>query len=129
LTEEKLLKHFICVKNALNTPGIYIFDCTPVYNIQKNFLGKPLVKKIKQNYFRWENFLVDNNTKVLSYIDFYNKNNGKITREVHEQRIYSADTFISLLEKAGFNKIYHFEGFTMLPPEEDSVHYHFVATI
>ncbi len=127
--DKKLENHFKCVYNTLKSPGIFIFDSTPLLNVKKNFLGKPFIQKNKHNYFRWQNYLYEKEKLVKSYIDILDIDEDTIYREIHRQKIHSPDLIISLLKKTGFKKIFHFEGFTMKPPALDSEHYHFAAVV
>ncbi len=126
---EELQSHFNSVKNVLKPSGLYIFDTTPMFNIKKNFLGVPLCLKTKAGFFRWENFLNEQEKSVHSHVDMLEIGKDKIIREIHKQKIHDADLLISLLLKTGFKKVYHFEGFTMTPPIPKSEHYHFAALV
>lgn len=126
LSEEKLYSHFLSIFNVLEKDGVFIFDATPVYNIKKNFVKNILVKKINDVAIRWHNKLKNNST-VEAIIDVLHKKTGDIYRELHTQKIHESETIIFLLKKAGFKKIFQYDGFTLYPPKAQSEHYHFAA--
>jgi len=125
LTDEELFSHFLCVKRHLKKSGMYLFDCTPYLNIKNNFSGKVIIKNIRDSILRWETTFNDTTGRIKARVDIYDIKSGKILREEHIQQIHQPQKIISLLKKAGFNKINHFNGFTLRPAHSLSLHYHF----
>ena len=125
-TDNDLDSHFRCVKNCLKKGGIYLFDCTPFLNVAKNFCNKTVIKKTKWGAVKW-NTKINEKGEIDAVIDIFEKDASQIQREVHKQQIHDPDKIISLLKSAGFEKIHHFDGFTLNPPNKNSEHYHFAA--
>ena len=127
LNKEELSSHFESVYNCLNKNGMFIFDCTPLYNIKKNFNNKVLLKEVEGAVLRWHNSLKEEENLVYATVDIFNKDNGEIYREVHTQRIHSSNMISNLLKKTGFKNIQHYDGFSFKKAKSKSEHDHFIA--
>lgn len=126
-TENDLRSHFSCMRNHLSENGLFLFDCTPTYNIKKNFLKKPLIKKMGDKVIRWTTYLMENDTVIQVNIDILDLRTGEILREEHVQYIHSPDMLIGLLKESGFKKVLVFDGFTLNLPHTESEHFHIAA--
>lgn len=100
LKKQDLQNFFKNVNNKLENNGIFIFDFNTIYKKVKKEVAKDnkirYLSKIKNNFW---------------YLDTEIKENNKIYKENHKQRLYGFREIKKMLISAGFKKIKIYENF------------------
>ena len=108
---QKLLKTFREVNSVLKTDGIFCFDVS----LEKN----------SHRYVKYVRNEIDLPQEILSQHSWYNPESrfhynyfyfrdseGKLTREVHKQKIFHFDTYYDVFRKTGFEVLKVYKSFT-----------------
>ena len=126
LTPEEIEKTFREVKSVLKETGILIFDAVTENHVLQYWANYTEVdsgktwKMIRRSWFE--------RNKKLQHTEFEIsfREEKKVYYEHHIQRIYKLEEIEDIGEKAGFNILGRFDGFTFNPGNEKSDRVHFV---
>jgi len=124
LEPDELAGIFERVKLFLNPGGIFIFDMNTEYKF-KEVLGNRGFEATTQSgaSYEWDNNY-DDKRKINEYhVLFYTTEKGTEAghfKEMHKQRAYCVDEILTMLKKAGFNKVSATHEYTSEPPRPDS---------
>lgn len=120
------------VYNALNAGGTFIFDVHSVQQIDTVFPGYAYHENEEDFAFIWDSFSGEKPHSITHELTFFVKTqDGCFERrdEVHEERTYSIDNYLTMLDNAGFVSAQVFADFEDVVPTEDdeSARWFFVA--
>lgn len=129
---EAVQEVFDGVWNCLNADGTFIFDVHSVNQIDQVFPGYSYHENEEDFAFMWDSFPGDKAHSITHELTFFVKDaDGKFERrdEVHEERTYSIDNYLTMLDNAGFVDVTVFSDFQdVTPTEKDgSARWFFIA--
>ena len=121
------------VFNALNAGGTFIFDVHSVHQIDNVFPGYTYHENEEDFAFIWDSFPGEKAHSITHELTFFVKDSdGKFERrdEVHDERTYTIDNYLTMLDNAGFVSVQVFADFEDVAPsdqDDDSARWFFVA--
>lgn len=130
--EKKVEASFRRAFEHLNPGGGYIFDITTEYNIIQNFAQYTFAETFKDMAYIWENRYDIVSKLAVSDFTFFEKVEGDEDRyqrhqERHVQKMYGTQWLKAALERAGFEFLAMYDGFTLNTPKKSTERIHFVA--
>ncbi|GFH40429.1 class I SAM-dependent DNA methyltransferase [Lactococcus insecticola] len=132
--QEAVQQVFDGVYNALNASGIFMFDVHSIHQIDDVFPGYSYHENEDDFAFIWDSFSGDKPHSITHELTFFvadSDNDGKFERrdEVHDERTYSIDNYLTMLDNAGFVASKVYADFTDEPATEtgDNARWFFVA--
>ncbi len=119
LTEDKLRRCFICVRQALADGGLFVFDMNTVYSLSMFWGNRTTPRNVGDIYSIWQNSY-DDKTKVSTlHLTFWEeKGDGSEPEkfeEVHQERAYTRHEIKRCLEAAGFSRVRFYTHGSFLP--------------
>jgi SAM-dependent methyltransferase len=130
---EAVQEVFDGVFNALNAGGTFIFDVHSVHQIDNVFPGYTYHENEEDFAFIWDSFPGEKAHSITHELTFFVKDSdGKFERrdEVHDERTYTIDNYLTMLDNAGFVSVQVFADFEDVAPsdqDDDSARWFFVA--
>lgn len=129
---EAVQEVFDGVWNCLNADGTFIFDVHSVTQIDQVFPGYSYHENEEDFAFMWDSFPGEKAHSITHELTFFVKDSdGKFERrdEVHEERTYSIDNYLTMLDNAGFVNVKVCSDFKDVTPNEqdDSARWFFIA--
>ncbi len=114
----------------LKHEGVLIFDISSYYKLA-NVLGNNMYGENREDVaYMWQNYFDEEENLVEMELSFFIKDeNGKFDRfkEVHQQRAYTEDEIIEMLNEAGFEYIKTYGDFKFEAPNEETERIFFVC--
>ncbi len=114
----------------LKKEGVFIFDISSYYKLA-NVLGNNMYGESREDVaYMWQNYFDEEENLVEMELTFFIKDeDGKFERfgEVHQQRAYTEEEIIEMLNEAGFDYIKTYGDFTFESPTEESERIFFVC--
>lgn len=107
-TEIEMQKTFQNVYNTLNNKGIFLFDVHSLYQINEVFHEYTYHYVDEDTVFIWESFPGDYSNSVEHELTCVQETQSGIYErydELHKQRTYSLEQYISWLKSVGFSNI------------------------
>lgn len=120
LTPNKVLKVFKNVFNALKAEGTFIFDVHSMHKINVTFEDYTEEAEDDDFYFKWTVHKISEG-KIRHHVQIVDQENHDRVDERHEQQTYPVETYIDLLEKAGFKTIHYYSDFKEYNEQDDRV--------
>ena len=128
--DDDLLNVFNKSYELLKENGIFIFDISSYYKLA-NILGGNIFGENREDVaYLWKNYFDDEENLLEMELAFFIKDEDeKFNRfeEIHQQRAYTEEEIIELLQEAGFENIKVFGDFTFESPKEDAERIFFVC--
>lgn len=128
--DDDLVNVFTKTHELLKDNGIFIFDISSFYKLS-TILGNNMYGENRENIaYMWQNYFDEEENLVEMELAFFIKDeDGKFERfeEVHQQRAYTEEEIIELLQEAGFEDIKAYGDFTFEAPKEDVQRVFFVC--
>lgn len=128
--DDDLLNVFNKSYELLKEDGIFIFDISSYYKLA-NILGGNIFGENREDVaYLWKNYFDDEENLLEMELAFFIKDEDeKFNRfeEIHQQRAYTEEEIIELLQEAGFENIKVFGDFTFESPKEDAERIFFVC--
>lgn len=131
LDEEGLLNTFKWVNNYLNPEGLFIFDVNTLYKYKCILGNNTFADNYEESSFIWDNYYNEekciNEYQLTLFIKqpescLFNK-----YEEFHYERMYSIETIMNLLNKAGMELLGLYDAYTFEPPKKESERVFFVV--
>lgn len=130
ITDPEDLQHvFDLVWNYLDYNGIFVFDLNSQYKYEALLAENTFAENTDDASFIWENYY-DEDSRINEYdLTLYIKEGEQYSRyeEVHEQRAYSINEIVEMLEKANLELLHVYDAFTENEPTKESERIYFVA--
>jgi SAM-dependent methyltransferase len=124
LTEESdLVDCFSCVKKALRSGGIFLFDMNTIHDLSANWGNGTKVRQDGDVHSIWRSsYAPCDRTARMELTVFSPDGSGgyRKLREVHVERGYEAKEIESLLEQAGYGEVQVYKHGTFVRPEADT---------
>lgn len=125
-----LSKVFSLVYNYLNPGGVFIFDMSTPYKLEK-VLGNNLFYEIRDDIaYLWRNRYLKKDKLCILDLTFFIKENGDIYRRIEErqeQKAWEINEVLPILEASGMELLDVFDAFTENPSEKTSQRYFYIA--
>jgi len=130
LNSTDLAKVFSLVNNYLNPDGLFIFDMSTPFKLEKN-LGNNLFYEIRDDIaYLWRNKYRKKDRILYLDLTFFVRDDGDLYKRFEEQqkqRAWEIDEVIHILEKSGLKFLDVFDSFTENPPDKNSLRYSYIA--
>lgn len=115
--ESDLQRTFELVYASLADDGLFIFDVHSLYHVENNLIKETFAHATDSMAYIWDCFPGDHPGEMYHEMTFFyeNKKDGNTYAridEVHHQRTFSVETYLKLLEGAGFNQLHVFSDFS-----------------
>jgi len=122
----QLAEVFGRVKMFLNPGGVFIFDMNTEFKFKEVLSDKSFVAKVKDAAYEWDNHF-DAVTGVNRYHVIFMPEGGTPFEEVHHQRAFPVGVVCDLLQKAGFDSVVVYDGYSDELVKDDSMRAVFVC--
>ncbi|MEG1870361.1 MAG: class I SAM-dependent methyltransferase [Peptostreptococcaceae bacterium] len=114
----------------LKENGVFIFDISSFYKLS-TVLGNNMYGENREDVaYMWQNYFDDEENMVEMELAFFIKDdNDKFERfeEVHQQRAYTEEEIVDMLQEAGFSGVKVYGDFTFESPKKDCQRIFFVC--
>lgn len=120
---EAVMKVFERVSLFAYPDGLFIFDVNTVYKHREVLSNNAFVYDLDGLFCVWQNEYNAEDSSVDIYLDFFERNGqGGYNRyqESFAEQAYSRELLRQCLNKAGFEVLGEYDGYTDAPPAEDS---------
>ncbi|WP_343101635.1 class I SAM-dependent methyltransferase [Romboutsia sp. MSSM.1001216sp_RTP31141st1_G3_RTP31141_220114] len=128
--DEDLENVFKKTYELLKENGLFIFDISSFYKLS-SVLGNNMYGENREDIaYMWQNYFDDEENLVEMELAFFVKDeDGRFERfeEVHQQRAYTEEEILDMLQSVGFKDIKVYSDFTFEAPKEDSERIFFVG--
>lgn len=128
--DEDLENVFKKTYELLKENGLFIFDISSFYKLS-SVLGNNMYGENREDIaYMWQNYFDDEENLVEMELAFFVKDeDGRFERfeEVHQQRAYTEEEILDMLQSVGFKDIKVYSDFTFETPKKDSERIFFVA--
>lgn len=128
--DEDLENVFKKTYELLKENGLFIFDISSFYKLS-SVLGNNMYGENREDIaYMWQNYFDDEENLVEMELAFFVKDeDGRFERfeEVHQQRAYTEEEILDMLQSVGFKDIKVYSDFTFESPKEDSERIFFVG--
>jgi SAM-dependent methyltransferase len=131
---EAVQQVFDGVWNSLNSGGTFIFDVHSLYQIDDVFPGYAYHENAENFAFIWDSFSGNKPHSITHELTFFIQSaDGKFERrdEVHDERTYTIDNYLTMLDNAGFVSVKVLADFEDVPPSvenDKSARWFFIAS-
>ncbi|RBP46829.1 class I SAM-dependent DNA methyltransferase [Garciella nitratireducens] len=129
LKENDLKEIFSRIYSSLRKNGIFVFDMNSKYKIEKIFAGQTFAYGGEKVSYIWENYY-DKEENIIDYeLSFFVKRGEYYQRfdEFHQQKAYSIEKIIRILQEVGFQNIDYYHAFSLDKPVSTSERIQYVA--
>ena len=133
LTESDVKKAFSLVHNYLDPDGLFLFDVNTPHKFENVYSDNAYVLEDEIEgsaiYCGWQNSYDVESGICDFYLSLFEENDGAYLRfdEHQQERCYSKETLIELLEKCGFELIDIVSGYNFEIPTENCERFYFIA--
>lgn len=128
--EEEVQQVFDGVYQILADQGRFLFDVHSIYQIDEVFPNYSYHYQTDDFAFLWDSYEGDALHSIEHFLTFFVQNeDGKFDRvdELHKERTYELETYLRMLENAGFSSIEVYADFIDSEPNEKSRRWFFVC--
>ncbi len=128
--DEDLENIFKKTYELLKENGLFIFDISSFYKLS-SILGNNMYGENREDIaYMWQNYFDDEENLVEMELAFFVKDeDGRFERfeEVHQQRAYTEEEILDMLQSVEFRDIKVYSDFTFESPKKDSERIFFVG--
>lgn len=128
--EQSVQQVFDGVHQLLQEDGIFIFDVHSLYQIEEVFPEFNYHYQTDDFAFLWESYQGGVPHSIEHFLTFFvQEEDGRFLREdeLHQERTYPIETYLRLLENAGFSGVEVYADFMDSEPNEKSRRWFFVC--
>lgn len=129
--EEEVQQVFDGVFSCLEDQGTFIFDVHSTYQIDDVFPDYSYHYQTDEFAFLWDSYQGDAPHSIEHALTFFvqDADDERFERvdELHKERTYALDSYIRMLENAGFASVTPYADFTDFTPNKDSRRWFFVC--
>lgn len=121
------------VYQALEEEGTFIFDVHSTYQIDKIFPEYSYHYQTEEFAFLWDSYPGEKEHSIEHFLTFFVKKEGSETEsftrydELHKERTYTVENYLTMLENAGFMDVSVYADFTDEEPNDESLRWFFVC--
>ncbi|MFV0558116.1 MAG: class I SAM-dependent DNA methyltransferase [Enterococcus sp.] len=126
--EQAVQQVFDEVYQVLAADGLFIFDVHSQYQVNEVFPDYSYHYQTEEFAFLWDSYQELPDT-IEHFLTFFVEEEQGFSRhdELHKERTYSLETYLRMLENAGFAKVEAFADFIDVAPNEKSRRWFFVC--
>lgn len=130
--QQEVQQVFDGVYQALEEQGTFIFDVHSLYQMDEIFPEYSYHNQTEDFAFLWDSYPGEAEHSIEHFLTFFVKEAGQEdvflrTDELHKERTYAMDTYLHMLENAGFNETKVCADFTDEEPKDNSCRWFFVC--
>lgn len=130
--QQEIQQVFDEVYQALHEKGVFLFDVHSVYQMEKIFPEYSYHYQTEEFAFLWDSYEGEKKYSIEHYLTFFvqdKKNQNQFVRydELHQERTYTRENYLRMLESSGFSKIKICADFTEQVPNEESNRWFFIC--
>lgn len=131
--QEAVLRVFEGVYSVLHSGGIFLFDVHSIHQMEEVFANYSYHENYEDFAFVWDTYEGECEHSIVHELTFFVKDEESdeerfIRRdEVHEERTYPIETYVTLLKQAGFASVEVFADFEDELPTKTSQRWFFKA--
>ncbi|OTN76216.1 methyltransferase [Enterococcus sp. 8G7_MSG3316] len=128
--EHSVQQVFDGVFESLTEDGVFLFDVHSTYQIDEVFPDYSYHYQTDDFAFLWESYQGEVEHSIEHFLTFFvQEENGQFNRldELHQERTYPLDTYVRMLENAGFSSVTCYADFIDVAPNEKSRRWFFVC--
>ena len=118
------------VYQILEADGVFIFDVHSTYQIDEVFPSYSYHYQTEEFAFLWDSYTGKEAHSIEHFLTFFVEDeDGRFVREdeLHQERTYPLNTYLMLLENAGFSHVEAYADFIDSEPNEKSRRWFFVC--
>lgn len=118
------------VYRILEEDGVFVFDVHSIYQIDEVFPSYSYHYQTEEFAFLWDSYEGEETHSIEHFLTFFVEDeSGRFTREdeLHRERTYPIETYLLLLENAGFSHVEVCADFIDSEPNEKSRRWFFVC--
>lgn len=118
------------VYHLLQDKGIFIFDVHSLYQIDEVFPDFSYHYQTDEFAFLWESYAGKKSHSIEHFLTFFVEEEENLfsrVDELHQERTYPLETYLTMLENAGFAKVESYADFMDASPNEKSRRWFFVC--
>lgn len=120
------------VFQALEEDGCFIFDVHSTYQVDEVFPEYSYHYQTDEFAFLWDSYPGEKKHSIEHFLTFFVKEHGTDNQfvrkdELHQERTYTLENYLMMLENSGFFNVKVFADFTDEEPEEKSQRWFFVC--
>jgi len=119
LSEKQMLRTYVCVYDALQSGGLFVFDLNTEYGLARGLGDTQLVREDREIVSIWRNTF-DSESKIAKLgLTLFVPEEDRYIRidETHVERAYSLTVIRRLLNRAGFVEVRIFRHLTFQSPD------------
>ena len=124
--EEDVLENLVSVASILNDNGIFIFDICTEANSLKNFNQYTEKGEYNNIFYHRKSYYLEYDHLQINDIKIIDKKTGEHYREIHRQRIYTAEEIKNIVTISPLRLVNMYDGFSFNPPDSQTERIHFV---
>lgn len=128
--EQSVQQVFDGVFESLTEDGVFLFDVHSTYQIDDVFPDYSYHYQTDAFAFLWESYQGEVPHSIEHFLTFFvQEENGQFNRldELHQERTYPLETYVRMLENAGFSTVHCYADFIDVEPNEKSRRWFFVC--
>ncbi len=120
LTEDDLVRCFRCVRAAVMTGGLFVFDMNTIFGLAEHWGARTTAREAGDIYSIWQNSY-DQETRVSTlHLTFWEKPEpgkaGERFEEIHQERAYAPEEVERCLRAAGYAEVHFFQHGSFIEP-------------
>lgn len=132
LNQQEVQQVFDEVYQALESTGIFLFDVHSTYQMDQLFPEYSYHYQTEEFAFLWDSYPGKTEHSIEHFLTFFIKEHeqgDQFTRydELHQERTYTLDHYLLMLENSGFSTVQVYADFTDEVPTEKSKRWFFVC--
>ncbi len=127
LSLEGVREIFQNIKHVMHEKSIFFFDITTEYNVKRFFENKTSTYKNKGEEVEWSN-TYDDEEKIITS-NFVINRGGEISKESHQQKMYSIEEISAILREENFKILEIFCDYSFEPPDKEAVMINFITSL
>lgn len=128
--EQSVQQVFDGVYSCLEEDGVFLFDVHSLYQIDEVFPDYSYHYQTDEFAFLWESYQGEKDHSIEHFLTFFvAQENGLFERldELHQERTYPLESYLRMLENAGFANVECYADFIDTKPNEKSRRWFFVC--
>lgn len=132
--EQAVQQVFDTVYESLENDGVFIFDVHSIHQVETVFPEYSYHYQTDEFAFLWDSYPGKTEHSIEHYLTFFVRENEEDTEsfirfdELHQERTYSLDNYLHMLENAGFTAVQVYGDFEDEAPTDETARWFFVCT-
>ncbi len=127
LNPEDVMEFFRAVRPALRDEGLFIFDCSTETNSLSHFSSLNQTERIRGTVIHRQAWYDPHERIQNNQFEIFVMEEDTMYLEHHQQRIWSLDQIVEMVEQCDFKLLSQYDGYTFKQGSEQSDRVHFVV--